>query len=249
MHNHSAIGRRMKNAIVHAFRRAGFELHRVREPANAAFIENSRRIVARRNAQKRCGVQVLTEKYREPVFGRLHVSELLAKLAFCIDEQDPDLGCVSQLTHALQVVEGMIADGVDHHDFLIAGLVHDIGKVLLIAGEDQANVGGGSAPIGEYDEAIGLDQCVFQWNHDEFGYSRLKDYLPDHASWLIRYHSMHLDVCEPLMDDRDRRYARDYLSLFVHYDKATKSMFHVPKSRIGDYSDLIKEYFPDPIAF
>jgi hypothetical protein len=249
MHKCSAIGRRIKKTAVQTFRRVGIELRRVREPANAAFIENSLPIFARRNAQTRSEVQALIEKYREPVFGRLHVSDLLARLALCIDEQDADLACVSQLTHALQVVEGMIADGIDDHDFLIAGLVHDLGKVILLVGEDQANVGGLIAPIGDFDEGIGLEQCIFQWNHDEIGYSRLKDHLPDHVSWLIRYHSLHLDVCAPLMDDRDRRYARDYHSLFAHYDSATKSVFRVPKTRIEDYSDLIKEYFPDPIPF
>ncbi len=143
----------------------------------------------------------------------------------------------------------MTADGIEDHDFLIVGLVHDLGKVVLVAGEDQANVGGGLDPIGDFDEGIGLDQCILQWNHDEIGYSRLKDYLPDHVSWLIRYHSLNFDVCEHLMDDRDRRYARDYRSVFAHYDNATKSMFRVPKTRIEDYGDLIKEYFPDPIPF
>jgi hypothetical protein len=257
MHRGSAIGRRMKRrmkkATVHTFRRAGIELRRVREPvepANAgSFIENSFPIVARRNSQTRSDVQALNEKYREPVFGRLHVSDLLAQLAFCIDEQDVDLACVSQLTHVLQVVEGMIADGIDDHDFLIAGLVHDLGKVILVAGEDQANAGGTSTPIGDYEEGIGLEQCIFQWSSDEIAYSRLKGHLPDHVSWLIRYHSLWPEFCEPLMDDRDLRYARDYLSLFTHYDRATKSVFRVPKTRIEDYSDLIKEYFPDPISF
>jgi inositol oxygenase len=249
MYKGSAIGGRMKVATVSTFRRAGFELRRVREPANAAFVENSLSISARRNAQTKGDVQVLNEKYREPVFGRLCVSDLLAKLALCIDEQDADLACVSQLTHALQVVEGMIADGVADHDFLIAGLVHDLGKVIWVTGEDQANMGGIIFPIGEFSEGIGLDQCTFQWNHGEFGYSRLKDYLPDHVSWLIRYHSLQLDVYEAFMDDRDRRYARDYKSLFSHYDCATKSLFRPPKTRIEDYSELIKEYFPDPILF
>jgi hypothetical protein len=249
MHKHSTIGRTVKKATVRTFRRAGFDLRRVGEPANAPFAENSRPIFARRVAQTRSVVQALNEKYREPVFGRLPVSDLLAKLALCIDEHDLDLGCVSQLTHTLQVVEAMIADGIDDHDLLIAGLVHDLGKVILVAGEDQANVGGMTSPIGEFDEGIGLDQCIVQWSHDEFGYSRLKDHLPDHVSWLIRYHSLHFEDCEAFMDDRDRRYVREYHSLFAHYDGGTKSMFRVPKSRIEDYSDLIKEYFPDPIPF
>lgn len=249
MYNGSAIGERMKLATVRTFRRAGLDLRRVREPANAAFVENSLSISERRKAQTRSDVQALNEKYREPVLGRLYMSDLLAKLALCIDEQDPDLACVSQLTHALQVVEGMTADGIDDGDFLIAGLVHDVGKVIWVTGEDQANMGGIICPIGEFSEGIGLDQCTFQWNHGEFGYSRLKDYLPDHVSWLVRYHSLQLDVCEPFMDDRDRRYARDYKALFSYYDCATKSLFRPPKTRIEDYSDLIEEYFPDPILF
>ena len=249
MQMYSAIERRIKDATIHTLHRAGWDLHRVREPANSAFLENSIPIFARRNAQTRNDVQTLKEKYQEPVFGRILVSDLLAKLALCIDEVDPDMACVSQLTHTLQVVEGMIADGIDDHDLLIAGLVHDLGKVILVAGEDQANVGGMVSPIGEFDEGIGLDHCIVQWSHDEFGYSRLKDHLPDHVSWLIRYHSLDFRVCEAFMDDRDRRYVRDYHSVFAHYDSGTKSVFRVPKTRIEHYSDLIEEYFPDPIPF
>lgn len=244
-----AIRRRMKRATVKTFRRAGLELHHAREPANAPFKENSRRIIARRSAQTSSDVLALHEKYREPVFGRVRMPDLLAKLALCIDEQDVALGCASQLTHCLQVVEGMVADGIGDHDLLIAGLVHDLGKLMLLTGEDQANVGGHVAPIGVCEEGVGLANCTLQWSNDDLGYDRLKDYLPDHVSWLIRYHSLNLDLCAPFMDERDRRYARDYLALFSHYDFGTKSAFGVPKTRIEDYGELIDEYFPDPILF
>ena len=246
----SVLTRRAKGTAMALCNRFGIELHRVGgRGSNATFVERARPIIERHYAQTRDDVLALQEKYREPIFGRVPVADLLERLALCIDEMDADMGCASQLTHSLQVVEGMTADGIEDHDLLITGLIHDVGKVLLTVGEDPANVGGMLSPIGDYDDGVGLDRCVMQWNHDEFGYSRFKDLVPDHVAWLIRYHSIHVDQCERLMDERDRRYARDYLPVFTRYDNGTKSVFRLPETRIDDYRDLIEEYFPDPILF
>ena len=245
----SILTRRAQRVVLQFFHGFGIELHRVGgRGSNAKFLERARPMIERHYAQTPADVLALKEKYREPIFGRVGVVDLIEQVALCIDEMDGDMGCASQLTHTLQVVEAMMSDGIKDHDLLIAGLIHDVGKLLLVVGEDPANVGGMLSPLGDFDEGVGLDQCVLQWNHDEFGYSRFKDHVPDHVAWLIRYHSIHVDMCESLMDERDRRYARDYLPVFTKYDNETKSVFRMPETR-ADYRDLIEEYFPKPIPF
>ncbi len=67
------------------------------------------------------------------------------------------------------MLDAMDRDGIDDPELLLAVLVHDLGKLLLVAGEDPANVVCMNSPIGEPTPGVGLDQCTFQWNHDEFG--------------------------------------------------------------------------------
>jgi inositol oxygenase len=239
-----------KNAALSLFRKAGIEIGRVGgRHSDAVFVERARPLIERHYAQTRDDVQNLKEHYRPPIFGRVTLSQLLERLAMCIDSMDAQMGCASQLTHTLQVVEGMMSDGIEDRDMLITGLIHDIGKVALLVGEDPSNVGGMIRPIGSFEEGVGLDQCILQWNHDEFGYTRFKEHVPDHVAWLIRYHSIHVEDCRPLMDERDARYAREYLPVFARYDNGTKSIFREPETRIEDYRDLMAEYFPDPIPF
>jgi inositol oxygenase len=239
-----------KRTALGVFRRAGIEIGRVGgEHSDAIFVERARPIIERHYAQTREDVQALQEKYRSPIFGRISVSDLLQRLALCIDDMDPRMGCVSQLTHSLQVVEGMTADGIEDRDLLVAALIHDLGKLLLLVGEDPANVGGMNRPIGLFEEGIGLDQCVLQWNHDEFGYSRFKDHVPERIAWLIRYHSIHIEDCQQFMDERDARYMRELHPVFARYDNGSKSIFRQPETRIEDYRDLIDGYFPEPILF
>ncbi|MBV8281968.1 MAG: hypothetical protein JO347_07890, partial [Candidatus Eremiobacteraeota bacterium] len=130
-----------------------------------------------------------------------------------------------------------------------AALVHDIGKLLLLEREEPENVTCMNAPIGEYSRGAGLDNCVLQWNHDEFAYSRLNGNVPDHIAWLIRYHSIDVDRCEPLMDERDREYATRYLRPFQKYDQGSKSAFRLPTKTLTDYRELIETLFPKPILY
>jgi hypothetical protein len=156
---------------------------------------------------------------------------------------------VSQLTHSLQVADSMHAAGETNPDLVVAALVHDLGKLLLLAGEDPANVVGTSHPIGWHPSGCGLDRCVMQWNHDQIIYIRLKDQIPDHVAWLLRYHSIDPDRCARLMDDRDIDYTDRYLKPFMAHDAGSKSMFHIPVRPLDAYRDLIQSYFPEPILF
>src|SRR5262245_5188005 len=230
----------------------GYRLQRVELQADRQrFSSNRSSVLERHEAQTRDDVDRLSTKYCEPIYGEVLVWDLFPILARSIDPTDPGLGCASQLTHTLQVVEAMRDDGVSDEDLLLCALIHDLGKVLLTSAEDPANIVGLNAPIGSHDAGVGFDSCVFQWNHDEFGYSRFRDRVPDHVAWLIRYHSVRfaLPAVTRLMDDRDKQYKAQYYTAFSRYDFRSKSLYGVPDSAIDDYRSLIEEAFPAPIPF
>jgi hypothetical protein len=218
-------------------------------PAEAAWRAAARPIEDRHQQQTVATVEALRARYAEPVFGEVAVFDLIERLAQCVDPTDCRLFGASQLTHVLQMIEAMDRDGVLTPDLLLAALVHDLGKLLLLTDEDPANVVCMNAPIGEFPDGIGLDNVVIQWNHDEFGYSRLVGLVPDHISWLVRYHSLDPVAHRPLMDERDRCYADEHLETFFHYDHDTKSAFHVPRIRVEDFREVVEAAFPTPISF
>jgi len=213
------------------------------------FLEQARIIYKRHFKQTTDTITALQKKYERPVFGKVRLWRLMELLAQCIDSSDPTLYCVSQLVHVLQVVDGMERDGIQDTDLMLTGLIHDLGKILLLTGEAPENVVCLNAPIGDYEKGVGLDNCIFQWNHDQFLYSRLKDAVPDHVAWLLRYHSIYIPECEYLMNQRDRIYTERYLHVFQKYDKRTKSVYHLPRNGIEKYRGLIEERFPQPIVF
>jgi hypothetical protein len=221
--------------------------HRL-SPGWSEFAREARAISERHRAQTHQTVAALRRKYEHAVLGRQRVWDLVEKLALCIDPTDGELHCTSQLVHVQQVVAGMERDGVSDPDMLIAAITHDLGKVLLLTGEAPENVVGMNAPIGRYPRGVGLDNVVFQWNHDEFIYSRLKDYLPDHVAWLLRYHSIEIPLTTPVMDPRDRSYLDRYLRPFRKYDQGTKSPCSLPPRNILEkYRDLVDGMFPGSI--
>lgn len=215
----------------------------------ADFWSRAQPIERRHRAQTEATVEALRRKYEEPILGAVRVWDQIERLAQCIDPTDSQLYTTSQLVHVLQVIEGMAHDGIVDEDLVLAALVHDIGKVLLLTDEDPANVVCTNTPIGSPEPGSGLDNCVLQWNHDEFGWSRLREHVPDHVAWLVRYHSIDIDRCEPLFDDRDRDYADRYLRVFARYDHGTKSPHLRPSIRLDAYRDLIESTFPSPIPF
>jgi len=215
----------------------------------ARYREHASRILARHAAQTVEDVAALHKKYAAPVFGKVGVWSLVEKLAYCIDPSDERLFCTSQLVHVLQMLEEMEADGVASEEFVLAALVHDLGKVLLLIGEAPENVVGMNDPIGTYEPGIGLDNCVLQWSHDEFAYARLKDHVPEGVAWLVRHHSITRTSCDPYMNARDRAYAARYLDVFQRYDHGTKSPYFLPKRPIDDYRHIVEKAFPSPILF
>ncbi len=133
-----------------------------------------------------------------------------------VDDSDPDID-LPQIEHLLQTAEAIRADGRPRW-FILAGLVHDLGKILCLWGEPQWAVVGDTFPVGcRYSERIvfydafeanpdkqvteyqtecgiyqphcGLDNLLLSWGHDEYLYHVVKDYLPTPALAMIRYHS------------------------------------------------------------
>ena len=121
--------------------------------------------------------------------------------------------------HAFQTAEALRRDG--HPRWLIlTGLIHDLGKVLILFGEPQWAVVGDTFPVGcaysnkivypqffvenldmhnplfqtlygIYEPQCGLENVRMSWGHDEYLYQVVKDYLPKEASYIIRYHSFY----------------------------------------------------------
>jgi inositol oxygenase len=149
---------------------------------------------------------------------KMGIWEALEYLNTLVDDSDPDTD-LSQIEHNLQTAEAIRRDG--HPDwFQLAGLVHDLGKVLCLWGEPQWAVVGDTFPtgcaysdkivfhkffeanpdaanaayqtrLGVYEEHGGLNQVDMSWGHDEYFYHVAKPYLPEPALYMIRYHSFY----------------------------------------------------------
>lgn len=147
---------------------------------------------------------------------QMGIWEAMEYLNTLVDDSDPDTD-LSQIQHLLQTAEAIRADGHPRW-FILAGLVHDLGKILCLWGEPQWAVVGDTFPLGckfsdrivfseylkenpdyqrpelqtelgIYEEGCGLDNVHLSWGHDEYIYQVCKDYLPTEALYMLRYHS------------------------------------------------------------
>jgi len=159
---------------------------------------------------------------------RMGIWEAMEYLNQLVDDSDPDLD-LPQIEHLLQTAEAIRATGRPDW-YVLAGLVHDLGKILCIWGEPQWAVVGDTFPVGcrfseaivfpelfaanpdsarpeyqtelgIYSEGCGLDAVLLSWGHDEYLYHVVKPYLPAPALAMIRWHS-----CYPV--HREGAYAR-----------------------------------------
>jgi inositol oxygenase len=220
---------------------------------------------------------VLNKKreYLPPRRRYMGVWEALEFLNTLVDDSDPDTE-LSQIEHLLQTAEAIRADGHPRW-FILAGLLHDLGKVLCLFGEAQWAVVGDTFPVGcafsdrivfaeffadnpdrhvatyqtpcgIYEAGCGLDRVHLSWGHDEYLYQVVKDYLPDEALSMIRYHSFYAAHREGayghLMNDRDRELFA-WVRAFNPYDLYSKAAAHPDVACLRPfYEDLIAEYFP-----
>ena len=211
--------------------------------------DHARAIVSRHDAQGIDDVMALRDKYATPTFGSVSPWSLVEALGQCIDPSDQRLYCASQQMHLLQMIEAMEGENAATPEMLLVALVHDLGKTLLLTDEAPENIVCMNRPVRTGAPGCGLDHCVFQWNHDEWAYARLKDHLPDHLAWLVRYHSILPGTCMQFMDARDIDYCRRYLKPFAAFDHETKSPFNVARRRIADYRSVVERALPARMAF
>ena len=211
---------------------------------------------------------------------RMGAWEAAEYLNTLVDDSDPDTD-LSQLQHLLQTSEAIRADG--HPDwFVLAGFLHDLGKVLCLFGEPQWAVVGDTYPVGcrysdkvvfpeffednpdfrntryqtalgVYEGGVGLDNVHLSWGHDEYIYNVVKDYLPEEALYMLRYHSFYAAHREGayshLMNDRDREMF-EWVRKFNPYDLYSKSPVPPDADALRPYyEDLIARYLPPTLRF
>ena len=206
--------------------------------------------------------------------------EALNYLNTLVDDSDPDTD-LTQIEHNLQTAEAIRKDD-NPRWMVLTGLIHDLGKVLCLYGEPQWAVVGDTFPVGcaysdkivfpeffkdnpdskiakyqtrlgVYSEGCGLDNVDLSWGHDEYLYHVVKDYMPEEALYMIRYHSFYSGHREGaydyLMNDNDRKMF-EWVRKFNPYDLYSKSS---ERPKLADvkpyYDDLVAEYFPKKIAW
>ncbi|MFM7251375.1 MAG: inositol oxygenase family protein [Planctomycetaceae bacterium] len=147
---------------------------------------------------------------------RMGIWQAMEYLNQLVDDSDPDLD-LPQIEHLLQTAEAIRAAGKPEW-YQLAGLVHDLGKILCIWGEPQWAVVGDTFPVGcrfserivfheyfaanpdagreEYASELGiyapgcgLGELLLSWGHDEYLYHVVRPYLPEPALAMIRWHS------------------------------------------------------------
>jgi len=152
-----------------------------------------------------------------------------------VDDSDPDTD-LDQWQHLLQTSEAIRRDG--HPDWMVlVGLVHDMGKVLCLFGEQQWAVVGDTFPVGclhsdkivypeffannpdstnpdfntkygVYSPNCGLKNVHMSWGHDEYVYHMMKDHIPDEGLYMLRYHSFYAQHRENAYDHLMDEYDR-----------------------------------------
>lgn len=197
-----------------------------------------------------------------------------------VDDSDPDID-LDQTQHLMQTSEAIRADG--HPDwFVLTGFLHDMGKVLCLFGEPQWAVVGDTFPVGcrhsdkivypeffkdnldyyderynttygVYEPGCGLDNVHMSWGHDEYLYHIVKDYMPEPALYMIRYHSFYAQHRENaythLMNTHDQKMFK-WVQAFNPYDLYSKSPTPPDVNALRPYyEDLAAKYLPDVIRF
>jgi len=150
--------------------------------------------------------------------GKKSIWEMAEFLNTLVDDSDPDTD-LTQIEHLLQTSEAIRKDGHPRW-FVLAGFMHDLGKVLCLYGEPQWAVVGDTFPVGcaysdqivfpeffaanpdskvpdyqtkfgIYEPRCGLNNVHLSWGHDEYIYLATRHYLPEEAQYMLRYHSFY----------------------------------------------------------
>lgn len=211
---------------------------------------------------------------------QMSIWEGLEYLDTLVDDSDPDTD-LSQIEHNLQTAEALRRDEQPRW-MILTGLIHDLGKVLWLYGEPQWAVVGDTFPVGcawsqkivfseffrdnpdaavpeyqtkhgIYEPNCGLSKVDMSWGHDEYLYQITRDYLPEPAQYIIRYHSFYPQHRENaythLMDSNDHEMF-EWVKKFNPYDLYSKGHAKPDAKALRPYYDeLISEFFPDKVRF
>jgi len=212
--------------------------------------------------------------------GKKSVWEMAQYLNTLVDESDPDTD-LTQIEHLLQTSEAIRNDGHPRW-FILAGFLHDLGKVLCLYGEPQWAVVGDTFPVGcpysadvvfpefftanpdsrvpqyqtkygVYEQNCGLDKVHLSFGHDEYVYQVARNYVPEEAQYMLRYHSFYAahrhGAYRHLMNQHDEQMF-EWVRKFNPYDLYSKGRERPNLPEILPfYEDLISEFFPDQIAW
>ncbi len=234
----------------------------------------------RLNHENQCMEYVLRKEkeYFSLARGRKSIWQAAEFLNTLVDDSDPDTD-LSQMEHLLQTSEAIRADGHPRW-FVLTGFVHDLGKVLCLYGEPQWGVVGDTFPVGcafsehivlpqyfaknpdlrdpvysttygIYEPHCGLDKVHMSFGHDGYIYEVMKNYLPEEALYMLRYHSFYPahkhGAYRHLMNDHDVEMFR-WVNEFNQYDLYSKGHAKPKLSELKPYyDDLFAEFFPDTI--
>jgi inositol oxygenase len=225
-------------------------------------------------------VKAKKRKYEALEMGTKSVWEAMEFLNNLVDDSDPDTDA-TQIEHLMQTSEAIRADGHPRW-FILTGLMHDLGKVLCLYGEPQWAVVGDTFATGVrysdkvvfseffrdnpdyhvaeyqtengvYEPGCGFENVHLSYGHDEYLYHVVKDYLPEEALYMIRYHSFYPwhreGAYDHLASAKDREMKKWVLE-FNKYDLYSKvdERPNVEKLR-PYYEELIAEFFPDKIRW
>jgi inositol oxygenase len=207
--------------------------------------------------------------------GKMSIWEAAEFLNTLVDDSDPDTD-LTQIEHLLQTSEAIRKDG--HPRWMVlTGFIHDLGKVLCLYGEPQWAVVGDTFPVGcaysskvvfpeyfasnpdfkiaeyqteygIYEPNCGLSNVHMSWGHDTYIGHVVRDYLPEPALYMLRYHSFYSwhqqGAYRHLTSEHDREML-SWVKLFNPYDLYSKG---AAKPNVRDlkpyYDDLIAEFFP-----
>lgn len=163
---------------------------------------------------------------------------------------------------------------------ILTGLIYDLGKVLTLFGEPSWAVYGETFPVGcafsdlitypsffrfnpdrhisryqmilgIYPPHCGLGNVQMSWGQDEYLYHVVKQYLPEEASFIIRYHSfkaLQKGGYRHLLSPRDHEML-PWLTLFKKYEE-DHSLEELDWISLRPYYEaLVAEFFPPVLTW
>ena len=152
------------------------------------------------------------------------------------------------------------ADSLYWEHMKLSALLHDLGKLLSLHNEPPTNVDSGNWFLCEPSAGVGFDSpsIIQQFNHDEFGYFKIRSHVPFRVAMIMRFHSsanLHSHARQHEQTTRkiasragEYEEAIPFIRAFTQYDLATKRRgngdAHVTKVDWVAYERLVRRYFP-----